>query len=348
MPPIPVTLTEEQQALLTFLLALRLDRVREFLGRHGIARYGNRADLRERLEENLHEGTITIVDLVVYLDEVEPWSKQHVYLYNGGDGLVADWQDANALRGRLRAANVAELLDARLPLVLPEELTLSSIALDRDRRFVTISAVERREYREREPSRDRVEVDAAGRTVELLAYVHVVTRGLLTFRWDLATNTAALHITQAGRGYDYEDAEQRFARLVQPFLAFDRFTRTDLQRLIRRLHELAQAGTPEARPHRLGYRSRGGRSIEAASATYRDSVTGEAAIDDALAAIAGQSTGRLGNFYWLAGVNPDGGANPLPADLHLVVVANESRVNFMVPSSREIVTYVLQRIRALI
>jgi hypothetical protein len=29
------------------------------------------------------------------------------------------------------------------------------------------------------------------------------TRGLLTFRWDLLTNTAALHITQSGRGYDY-------------------------------------------------------------------------------------------------------------------------------------------------
>jgi hypothetical protein len=158
--------------------------------------------------------------------EVEPWSKQHVYLYNGGDGLVAGWQDAKALRARLQAADVAELLDGRLPLVLPEGLTLSSITIDRDRRFATISAVERREHREREPSRDRVEVEAAGRTVELLAYVRAVTRGLLTFRWDLVTNTAALHITQGGSGYDYEDAEQRFARLVQPFLSFDRRVRS--------------------------------------------------------------------------------------------------------------------------
>lgn len=176
-----------------------------------------------------------------------------------------------------------------------------------------------------------------------------MTRGVLTFRWDLLTDTATLHITQAGRGYVYEEAEQRFARLVQPFLVFDRFNRTDLQRLIGRLHELAKAGTPEARPHRLGYRSRGGRSLEAASPTWRDSVTGEAGIDDALTAIADESTGRLGNLYWLAPVSPDGGStNPLPADLHLIVVANESRVNFMVPSSREVVTYVLQRIRALI
>ncbi len=135
MPPVPTTLNEEQRALLTFLLALRLDRVREFLGRHGIARYGNRADLRERLEENLLAGTITIVNLVDFLDEVEPWSKQHVFLYNGGDGLVQGWRAGTVLRARLAEANVAELLDARLPLVLPEELSLSSITVDGDGRF---------------------------------------------------------------------------------------------------------------------------------------------------------------------------------------------------------------------
>jgi hypothetical protein len=240
MPTIRVNLNEDQQALLTFLLALRLDRVREFLGRKGIARYGNRAHLRKRVEESLGAGTITVADIVDFLDEVEPWSKQHVFLYEGGDGLVEDWQDPDQRRAQLARAGVAELLDARFPLVLPEELTLSPITVE-DGRFVTIAAVERREYREREPSRDRVEVDAVGRTVHLMAYVHFVTRGLLIFRWDLLTNTATLHITQAARGYDYGDAERRFAQLVQPFLTFDRFSHTDLQRLIRRLHELAQA-----------------------------------------------------------------------------------------------------------
>src|SRR5437867_647670 len=150
MLPAPANLNEEQQALLTFLLALRLDRVRDFLGRKGIAKYGNRADLRERLEENLADGTITIVDIVDFLDEVEPWSKQHVFLYDGGDGLVEGWQDDDALRARLTEANVDELLDGRLPLVLPEELTLSAITVEQGR-FVTVAAVERREYREREP-----------------------------------------------------------------------------------------------------------------------------------------------------------------------------------------------------
>lgn len=101
MSPVPVNRNEEQQALLSFLLALRLDRVREFLRRHELARYGNRADLRERLEENLADGTITIIDLVDFLDEVEPWSKQHVYLYDGGDGLVEGWRDNDALGARL-------------------------------------------------------------------------------------------------------------------------------------------------------------------------------------------------------------------------------------------------------
>ena len=52
--------------------------------------------------------------------------------------------------------------------------------------------------------------------------------------------------------------------------------------------------------------------------------------------------------HTVAALEHGGFPNPLPADLHVVVIANESRVNFTVPSSREIVTYALQRIRALI
>ena len=75
--------------------------------------------LRERLEESLAAGAITTVDIVDFLDEVEPWAKQHVFLFDGGDGLVEGWQDMDTLRGQLAEANVAELLDGRLPLGLP-------------------------------------------------------------------------------------------------------------------------------------------------------------------------------------------------------------------------------------
>src|SRR4051794_14766542 len=110
----------EAEALLTFLLTLRLDRVRDFLGRHDLPRYGTRADLRDRLQEKLAEGRFTVVDLVDFLDEVEPWGKQHVFLYDGGDGLVGDWQDAEAIRRRLAEVGLERLLDERTPLALPE------------------------------------------------------------------------------------------------------------------------------------------------------------------------------------------------------------------------------------
>jgi hypothetical protein len=231
--------------------------------------------------------------------------------------------------------------------MLPAQLTLSSIRVD-ESRLVTITAVERRESSQRVPGQDRVETDDAGQRIELKAYVRVVTRGLLMFRWDLLTNTGALHITQGDRPYDYDEAEQRFGALVRAFLAFDRFRRSDLHKVIAKIHALERSGTPEARSHRLSYRSRGGRTIQAASPTFRDSVTGESGIDDPLTAIAGKSTGRLGNFYWLANVNPTPTPNPLGEDLHMIVLANDSRINFMVPSSRECVSYVLYRIRALI
>jgi hypothetical protein len=347
MPGKAGKLSEEQDALVTFLTSLRLDRVREFFGRHRVAKYGDRAELRERLEQTLTVGTIEMVDLIDFLDEVEPWGKQHVFLYDGSDRMVEGWRNSDALRARLGHAHVRQLLDARLPLMLPDQLTLSSIRVE-DSRSVIITAVERRESDLREPGQDRAAIDSAGRRIELRAYVHVVTRGLLMFRWDLVPNTATLHMTQGDRPYDYDDAERRFGDLVRPFLDFDRFHRCDLSRVIRKLHALERSGTPEARSHRLSYRSLGGRTIQAASPTFRDSVTGESGIDDALTAIAGKSTGRLGNFYWHAGVSPTPTPNPLIEDLHVIVVANDSRINFMVPSTRESITYVLHRIRTLI
>jgi hypothetical protein len=338
---------DQQRRLLAFLLRLRLDRVREFLVRSGLPKSGTRDELRERLVDSLHTTAVTVDQLVEFLDEVEPWSKQHVYLFDGDDGIVNAWRDPARVHQRLARANLAELLNAHLPLILPVQLTLSSIRVEEER-YVTISAVERREHNEHEEWRDYEQNLDDGDVVEWRAFVRRVTRGLVTFRWDLTANTATLHITQGESGYDYAGVKDRFGNLVATFLAFDRFHTTYLHGVIRRVHDMERYGNAEARSHRLSYRSPGGRSIDAASPSNKDSVTGEAAIDEPLTAIAGESTGQLGNFYWLAGITPTLGIpNPLAENLHVVVVPNDGRVNFMVPSSSEAVTYVLQRIRAL-
>ena len=67
-----------------------------------------------------------------------------------------------------------------------------------------------------------------------------------------------------------------------------------------------------------------------------------------MANLAGAVTGRIGNFFWLPRTGPTPANNPIVTrDLHVVVLAGDSRVHFMVPSTQESITYVVQRLRAL-
>jgi hypothetical protein len=312
----------------------------------GLARSGTKAELRERAEGALLAETFSLDDLIDYVDLVEPWGRQHVIMLDAESSAASGWRRIDGIRRRLAEAGVAELLDRRRRQRLPEQLSLSAINASAD--TIEIVAVERREYDEREPNLDRVEHREDGPTILLKAYRHVVTRGLVTLRWNTATATAALHISEGFGRYDYDDAAARFGFLVDGFLDFDRFTPKDIGRAIRTLHANEKNGRPEVRSHRVGYLSRGGRSVEATSPSTSTSVVGEQSVDDAMTGVAGTATGRIGNFFWLPMTGPTPANNPIATrDLHVVVIAPASRVHFMVPSNEASISYVLQRIRAL-
>lgn len=335
----------DDEILVDVLLGLRMDRVRDFVRSFGFPTSGAKADLRERVREGVEQGAIPVNAMVDYLDQVEPWGRQHVILLEAEQSLAQGWRRADGIRRRLSEAGVDGLLARTRRLRLPRQLTLSSIQLRDD--SITISAVERREYDERAPDLDLVDVTEEGQLIVLKAYRHVVTRGIVALRWNPASGAAALHVSEGHGRYDYADAAARFGVLISEFLDFDRFGAKDIRRAIRRLHDDEKQGRPEARSHRVAYVSHGGRAVEATSPTPSTSVVGEQIVDDAMLNVAGAATGRAGNFYWLPLRGPVPAENPLLRDLHVVVLARESRVHFMVPSNEEAVTYVLRRIRAL-
>src|SRR5204862_493193 len=75
--------------------------------------------------------------------------------------------------------------------------------------------------------------------------------------------------------YSYDDATARFAALIVDFIDLDRFEDKEIGRAISALHDAERNGTPEVRSHRVGYQSRGGRMVEATSASTNTSVVGE-------------------------------------------------------------------------
>jgi hypothetical protein len=336
---------EERQALIDFVLALRKSRIQDFLKQVELRKSGTKEDLRERLQEALDGGDLTYERLVDFLDSMAPWGKQHVFLYHGPRNDVQVWKDPDHVQRLLKQHRLGKLFNARLPLILPEKLTLSSVSHSDGRLGVT--AVEKREYTERTPEHDEEKETESGERITLKAYLHHLTRTIAAFEWDLNANVAMLHITQLQEDGDYEKLAEQFTQLVKPWLDIKQFSAVDLRPVIRRLHEIEKNGQGEARSHGIDYRSLQGRRVSARSPSPRASVLGEQFLDDAMESVRKNSVGHLGNFYWLASKKPGHGANPLSGEVHVIIVGAKSRVNFPTPNTEDVVRYVLHRVRAL-
>ena len=335
---------EEREALIDFVLALRKSQIQDFLRVAEVSGYsGTKENLRARIQEALDDGEITNALLVNFLDSVVPWGKQHVFLYHGPQNNIQAWKDPDHVHDLLKRHRAGKLFNAKLPLILPDKLALSSVTHANG--MLRITAVQMREYRERVPEHDEdKEID--GERIFLKAYKDYRTRTLAAFEWDLNANIAMLQITQLQEDGDYENLAEEFSRLVKAWLDMKHFGTVDLRPVIPKLHELEKNGKAEARSHGVDYRTLLGRRISARSPNPRASVHGEAHIDDAMDNVRKNSVGHLGNFYWLAGKKPGPGVNPLSGDVHMIIVGAQSRINFPTPNTEDVVRYVLHRIRA--
>ena len=336
---------KEQQALIDFVLALRKSHIQDFLNQVELPKSGTKEDLRERLQEALDGGDLTFAQLVDFLDSVAPWGKQHVFLYQGPRGDAQTWKDPDHTERLLKQHRLGRLFNARLPLILPEKLTLSSVVHSDGK--LRITAVEKRDYTERTPEHDEEKEAESGERITLKAYMHHLTRTLTAFEWDLNANVAMLQITQLQEDGDYEELAEQFSQLVKPWLDIKQFGPVDLRQVIRSLHDIEGKGQAEARSHGVHYRSPRGRRVSAHSPSPRDSVVGEKFLDDAMDSVRKNGVGHLGNFYWLAGTKLGLVTNTLKAEVHVIIVGAKSRVNFPTPNSEEVVRYVLHRVRAL-
>ncbi|MCD6406647.1 SAP domain-containing protein [Candidatus Aerophobetes bacterium] len=326
-------------------MELRGDIIREFLRERNLTRSGTKPELRQRIEQHIEEGKLTYTELVNFIDRFAPLGKQHVYLYDGPENEVSQWRDEKYVREIIENNGLIELLISELPLILPQELTISTIEYHSSSEF-KIYAVQKREGYERKPEYDTT-TTRDNREILLKAYEHIVTRLVVIFRWNLVANTATLQISQLPSSQKYEDVEIQFSQLVENWLNFSAFEKVSLRRTINKLFELERDGSPEARSHNFSFLSPGGRKVDARSPTPDDSVFGEELIDNAMNYVEKNGVGNLGNFYWLPNyVNPNNN-NPLTSEVHTIIVGKHNRINFTTNNRQEDIEYVLSRVRIL-
>lgn len=338
--------SEEIDALLSHVLSLRRDFINDLLRDRAAFSGRRKAELRGQLKHALEEGSLAVDDILTFLAEREPAGKQHVFLYRVRREANEAWRDANAAREAIRAGDHEGLLDAELPVAMPEALTLSSILLSGDE--VEITAVEARHYTEHLEALNRPETMDDGTEIEWRAYAHRVARSTVRLRWNLGTRTAELHITQATergtiRNY-YDEVARRFAHEVASFLDFGAFQPIDMHKVLHKLGQFEQDGRALTRSREAYFESPGGSHVRARSPSKAASVYSEPVVRRALGSVDTPTSGQGGNLYWLQSAASNG---VLEEDLHTVIVAADSRIHFMRPSSVDAIAYVLGQVRSL-
>lgn len=335
----------ELAQLVTDLVALNKSQIQKFLADNEIPKSGTKAQIRNRIEDALRDESLNPARIVHFLDRIVPWGKQHIFLYNGPGGLIENWKSLKWVEQLLKQHRLGKYLNVNVPLALPETIKVSSILHNGGR--LRITAIKKRDSWERDANYDESRKTAEGESIALHAFIHRVTRGVVAFEWDLVANTAFLQISQLPTKHRYEEVAQEFFELVGRWLDIRMFTPFDLRLVIRRLHEVEEAGTGEIRSHGIDYRTTSGRRFSGMSGSPTDPLLGDPVTDGALRAVRESSVGHAGNFYWLANSESGSGFSALDADVHVIIVGNHNRIRFPTPNGEQLIRYVLSRIRDL-
>ncbi|WP_048191061.1 hypothetical protein [Methanobacterium sp. SMA-27] len=336
---------EECEKIIQYFMDLRKDFIKIFLKTHELPTSGKKDEIRKRILENLEIGTINYYDLISFVNKSEPNGKQHIFLYKGPERVVSEWKNVHYFNEFITNNELDKFLDASLPIVPPETLSLKSIKYIPNEKL-ELYALKYIEYSQRTEELDEKKTHD-GKSVDLRAHLNLDSRGMIIFSWDLVSNNAKLQVLQLPSGYEYDQVEREFKELVEIFFDLNIFEKVDLSQVIEKLHILEENGTPEARSHNFDYISEEGRRFSGRSATSKESVIGEVIFDNAMSTIRDEGIGYMGNFYWLAyDENPIIG-NVLENEVHTVLLGDESRINFKTPNKAEDLEYVLSRVREL-
>lgn len=194
------------------------DFVKELLRERGIRIGTTKSDFERNLLEAIGGGRLVREDIEEWLDRVEGWGDQHIYLYNVPAAIARDpvWRSAAAVRKRIEEAGYGDYWNVRTSLEFPEEMTLTGIS--RTEGSLTLTWHRGAESWVREKTRDYRET-IEGDLYEFRAYRYRAKRAVTRFVLrtgddDQATWSAALLIPIAINSPEHEELQDQVAQTL--------------------------------------------------------------------------------------------------------------------------------------
>jgi hypothetical protein len=165
------------------------------------ASIGNtKADFAENLAAAIDEGVLTQEVIENWLDKIEGWGNQHIYLFESPSISQAK------VRPTLEASKHAKLLDRKVSYEFPDALTLSTINFPGD--HFSVAWHRSRGGWERAKSRDFQQDEGPDR-FEYRAYRERFDRSVVRFEWRLGEPYCAIMVQLPNEDDEHEQALSR-------------------------------------------------------------------------------------------------------------------------------------------
>jgi hypothetical protein len=189
--------------------------IRELLRRKRIPIGITKQDFEGNLLRAIDAGDLQLADLVAWLEEVEGWGDQHVYLYHVPAAMTTDplWNSADAVKEHLPAA--ARKFWNADSLVFPEKWSLTGISYaDRSLRYVWHQRLTTLVRRPKMDRREKIEGD----WYQFRAQLERPDRSVMRFVLQLDRRLAAIFMQIPAEGDEHQTALQMVEEAIKPLI----------------------------------------------------------------------------------------------------------------------------------
>ena len=321
----------DRDRLFQYVFSHRKAAVQDFLRERNLPIHGTKGEIQERVESQINK-EISAEDLITFLDQVEGWGNQHIYMYDAPDGEKNVWKSEAKAKARLKKMGHDELFNKRIPLVLPDKPTLSSVEWNAGRvRFIWI---EKRKWTQRREDLDQDgSVVGVQAKISFKAYEDKVSRGITAFDWNLSTGSAALLIQRLPSGECYDEMRINYESVLEDAIHIGDFARLKITTAIKKLEK-----SNEVRNRQVAHETQRGGRVQFTSKARSEDAYQDPDLKSSRDAL-GQTSSVLGNFYWQEKLPH------LSREIHTKLYATDQRVGIFGECTEEEVQYVLSRVR---
>lgn len=328
--------SEEQDFLISSLMAQKAEYARLLLKEHRLPMYGNKAELRDRILEGIQDKTIPIDACIRMLDKVDAWGRQHVFMYKLPGRVPSHLKTKSGLQGTIDNHNLKLILNESAAVKIPTQRTFKLVELTEEK--LRIEWVEKREWFEKRHDLDKVE-DIEGDTIWFEATQKNIQRAVSSFEYDFVNELGTIFIHRLPKDRNnYANEETSIKAFLQPFLDLENVSKFSLSKAIARLKDRKK----EARERKSKWSDAAGAEVAFKSSGRTIGLNSDSSLKE-MRELAGKSRDMriyLLNCFWPVNEHLD-------FEVHTYLDALEHRVAFLQQSPEKSVRHVLSRIRAL-